>query len=224
MPKNTLYEMLEVSENASDEVIEKAYKVHAKKYHPDLQKEQNKKSAEIKMKEINEAYEVLGNKEKRREYDLKLQMEREEERIRNQQENTIEDSSNQVIDNDNPTDIEKDRAIYQRKLYQEEIKQRKKMQENLNKEYENAYYNYLRSLGYRVKHKWTKENVKDFFIVIGIMILIFMALWFIPPTHDWLVNFYEQNPILKAIVDLIIAVVTGIFKGIWKFITGLFIV
>lgn len=224
MPKNTLYEMLEVSENASDEVIEKAYKVLAKKYHPDLQKEQNKKSAEIKMKEINEAYEVLGNKEKRREYDLRLQMEREEERIRNQQENTIEDSSNQVIDNDNPNDIEKDRAIYQRKLYQEEIKQRKKMQENLNKEYENAYYNYLRSLGYRVKHKWTKENVKDFFIVIGIMILIFMALWFIPPTHDWLVNFYEQNPILKAIVDLIIAVVTGIFKGIWKFITGLFIV
>lgn len=224
MPKNTLYEMLEVSENASDEVIEKAYKVLAKKYHPDLQKEQNKKSAEIKMKEINEAYEVLGNKEKRREYDLKLQMEREEERIRNQQENTIEDSSNQVIDNDNPNDIEKDRAIYQRKLYQEEMQQRKKMQENLNKEYENAYYNYLRSLGYRVKHKWTKENVKDFFIVIGIMILIFMALWFIPPTHDWLVNFYEQNPILKAIVDLIIAVVTGIFKGIWKFITGLFIV
>ncbi len=224
MPKNTLYEMLEVSENASDEVIEKAYKVLAKKYHPDLQKEQNKKSAEIKMKEINEAYEVLGNKEKRREYDLKLQMEREEERIRNQQENTNEDSSNQVIDNDNPNDIEKDRAIYQRKLYQEEMQQRKKMQENLNKEYENAYYNYLRSLGYRVKHKWTKENVKDFFIVIGIMILIFMALWFIPPTHDWLVNFYEQNPILKAIVDLIIAVVTGIFKGIWKFITGLFIV
>lgn len=224
MPKNTLYEMLEVSENASDEVIEKAYKVLAKKYHPDLQKEQNKKSAEIKMKEINEAYEVLGNKEKRREYDLRLQMEREEERIRNRQENTIEDSSKQVIDNDNPNDIEKDRAIYQRKLYQEEIKQRKKMQENLNKEYENAYYNYLRSFGYRVKHKWTKENVKDFFIVIGIMILIFMALWFIPPTHDWLVNFYEQNPILKAIVDLIISVVTGIFKGIWKFITGLFIV
>ena len=224
MPKNTLYEMLEVSENASDEVIEKAYKVLAKKYHPDLQKEQNKKSAEIKMKKINEAYEILGNKEKRREYDLKLQMEREEEKIRNQQENTIADLSNQVIDNANPTDIEKDREIYQRKLYQEEMQQRKKMQENLNKEYENAYYNYLRSLGYRVKHKWTKENVKDFFIVIGIMMLIFIALWFIPPTHDWLVNFYEQNPILKAIVDLIIAIVAGIFKGIWKFITGLFIV
>ena len=37
MAKNTLYEILEVSENASPEVIEKAYKILVKKYHPDLQ-------------------------------------------------------------------------------------------------------------------------------------------------------------------------------------------
>jgi len=61
----TLYEILEVSENASDEIIEKAYKVLAKKYHPDLQADENRKQAEGKMKEINEAYDVLSNKEKR---------------------------------------------------------------------------------------------------------------------------------------------------------------
>ena len=38
------YEILEVNENASKEVIDKAYKVLAKKYHPDLQEEKNKKS------------------------------------------------------------------------------------------------------------------------------------------------------------------------------------
>ena len=96
------------------------------------------------------------------------------------------------------------------------------MKENLNKEYENAYYDYLRSLGYKVKRKWSKENIKDFFIVILIMAIIITALWFIPPTHDWMVSFYEQNPILKTIIDIIIAIITGIFKGIWEFITGLF--
>ena len=117
---------------------------------------------------------------------------------------------------------EQDRLNYERKLQREEEIQRKKMQENLNREYQNAYNDYLRSLGYRVKHKWTKENVKDFFIVILIMALIITALWFIPPTHDWMVNFYEQNPILKTIIDIIIAIITGLFKGIWNFITGLF--
>ena len=48
----TLYEILEVSESASKEIIEKAYKVLAKKYHPDLQTEQDKPGAEKKMKEL----------------------------------------------------------------------------------------------------------------------------------------------------------------------------
>ena len=48
----TLYEILEVSENASNEVIEKAYKVLVKKYHPDLQKPEDKEKAEAKMKSL----------------------------------------------------------------------------------------------------------------------------------------------------------------------------
>lgn len=42
----TLYEILEVSETASKEIIEKAYKVLAKKYHPDLQPQEQKENAE----------------------------------------------------------------------------------------------------------------------------------------------------------------------------------
>ena len=52
--KKTLYDILEVSEKASKEVIDKAYKVLAKKYHPDLQAEENKSKAEAKMKEVKE--------------------------------------------------------------------------------------------------------------------------------------------------------------------------
>lgn len=60
------YKILEVEENASEEDIKKSYRALSKKYHPDL----NPEGAE-KFKEINEAYEVVGDKQKRVEYDAK---------------------------------------------------------------------------------------------------------------------------------------------------------
>ena len=70
------YEVLEVSEKASKEVIEKAHKALAKKYHPDLNQD-NLKEAEQKMKEINEAFEVLMDDSKRSNYDSILAKKRE---------------------------------------------------------------------------------------------------------------------------------------------------
>ncbi len=61
------YEVLGVSKSSTNSDIKKAYKKLAKKYHPDLNPED--KSAEEKFKEINEAYEVLGDEEKRKKYD-----------------------------------------------------------------------------------------------------------------------------------------------------------
>lgn len=61
------YEVLGVSKNTTSSDIKKAYKKLAKKYHPDLNP--GDKSAEEKFKEINEAYEVLGDEEKRKKYD-----------------------------------------------------------------------------------------------------------------------------------------------------------
>lgn len=66
MSKKSLYETLELNENATETEIKKSYKRLAKKYHPDLNKD---KDAEDKFKEINAAYEILGNKEKREKYD-----------------------------------------------------------------------------------------------------------------------------------------------------------
>ncbi len=66
------YEILEVSENASSEVIERAYKVLAKKYHPDTWPKDKLFYAESKFKEITEAYEILSNSEYRKKYDIKL--------------------------------------------------------------------------------------------------------------------------------------------------------
>lgn len=68
------YEILEVSQNASPEVIEKAYKTLVKKYHPDLQTKENYILFENKMKEITEAYQVLSDANLKSEYDLKLKL------------------------------------------------------------------------------------------------------------------------------------------------------
>src|SRR5215470_12671824 len=67
MAQKDLYAMLGVPRSATTEDIKKAYRKLARKYHPDVNP--GKKDAEEKFKEINEAYSVLSDPQKRKQYD-----------------------------------------------------------------------------------------------------------------------------------------------------------
>ena len=185
----TLYEILEVSEKASDEIIEKAYKVLAKRYHPDLQTPDNKENAEEKMKQLNDAYSTLSDKSKREEYDAGLKRIREQEEIRKKNEILRQNSNVQT------------RIVY--------TNAPNAQAHNYNTmRYTNQYnYSDIRRQYERENLKTKLTNIRDICIAIGIILAIIGILWIIPPTRGMMIEFYEDNILLQAIVKA--------FKAMW---------
>ena len=73
------YKILDIPENASEDDIKREYRKLAMKYHPDRNPEN--REAEERFKKIGEAYEVLGNKEKRKKYDEKRRKEKKDKNL-----------------------------------------------------------------------------------------------------------------------------------------------
>ncbi|MBM4125424.1 MAG: molecular chaperone DnaJ [Nitrospira sp.] len=71
MAKRDYYETLGIDRSASEDDVKKAFRKLARQFHPDLHSgDHQKKTAEEKFKEINEAYEILSDQEKRKRYDM----------------------------------------------------------------------------------------------------------------------------------------------------------
>ena len=126
MDKN-YYKILEVDKSASKEVIEKVYKILAKKYHPDLQDESNKQFYENKLKAINEAYDILSDPIKRNQYDSELKAE-ELKRV-------------EKINNKNISDKEFEALFNENLQLKNTIKQLKEVQSQEYKNNEDSFFN-----------------------------------------------------------------------------------
>lgn len=214
----TLYEILEVSENASNEVIEKAYKTLAKKYHPDLQiTAEEKKNADIKMKEINEAYATLKDENKRSQYDSKLRIEREKEEVAHSNATSHIQTTNikHQANTSHPKNVTyRTASEWQQILANLSPKEREKLKKKITREAKEEYTrvaeDYYRQKGYVVRHKTTPKEYLNRFIAVMIIIVSVLILWIIPFTRRWLISFYENNIVLKLFVDIIIQIVKTI--------------
>ena len=155
---SNLYEILEVSEKASKEIIEKAYRVLAKKYHPDLQMQEEKQNAEKRMKQINEAYDILSNEEKRKEYDRTLA---EERRIEKQKQEQRQSQQDEIEIKQTESENRK------RENGAESYQNIRKIQKEINQAYSQAYRNYIRSLRISSKRTLDVETIYKFTKSIG---------------------------------------------------------
>ena len=190
------YEILEVNEKASSEIIEKAYKTLVKKYHPDLYSTVEKKQAEKKLKDINEAYQILSDSFLRSQYDLELQ----KEKNRNQKQEKKQTDKNPQHEED---EQEKERGFRNKRS-------------NSNPKYVRNKSNVGTIFGIidLVQEIWKnkpqgiekkKMNQKDW-LAIGLtiiaVIIIGVLLWFIPFTNGWMRQLLFENPIFNFIGGL----------------------
>ena len=189
------YEDLEVSKSASSEVISKAYKVLAKKYHPDSTKE-NKPEAEEHFKRISEAYEILSDNEKRRAYDYELSIaepdiniDKYNKLVKNNELLTLEISrlKNQlnVLNQRNSNNINKN-INYNTSSNINYNMQRARQPYTNNNNYYNTHHSFISNFKHKMNYYF--KNILAFFLTVFLIFIIFCILLYIPYSRDFLLN------------------------------------
>lgn len=252
----TIYDLLEVSENASKEEIEKSYKDLLIQYQtsPSLSEQINKENTMI-LNKLKMAYDILMNDEKRKKYDSDLAKKRAEELIKNvtvssnnKEQNTSENVSSQNVTNNNgqkysvkaQKDIEYNDSQYydnddddelneeedvnlskdeQKKVrkaaqkeFQRNLKKAQKAEKEYNQAYNEAYNNYLKKMGYNKQKQNPFKKILNTLIVIIVVIVVCFIAWLIPPVRNSLISLYEENVIIKGLVDIFIMLIKAILS------------
>ena len=77
-------------------------------------------------------------------------------------------------------------------------------QEEYQKAYNEAYNDYLRKMGFEVEEPWTFARIRRLIIGLFVITCICILIWMLPPTRALLVQLYEENFIIKTLVDITI--------------------
>lgn len=203
------YEILQVNEKASIEIIEKAYKTLAKKYHPDLQTDEIKrKFAEEKLKNLNEAYKVLSDDFLREQYDEELQIERMKnfkKQMRYQNDNIrFQDTKTPV----NTNSFENNNNARNENIKNRDYETQEKYRKTKN---DVGTFSSMTNLVKEIianrpktgeKRKITKKDVFAVGLTILIVLIIGIILWFIPFTNSWMRELIFENPLFSWIGKL----------------------
>lgn len=227
MDKN-YYEILEVDRNASPEIIDKAYKTLAKKYHPDLQDDIHKKEAEETFKIINEAYEVLSNPEKRALYDQKIentfvsqdkydemyqQNQVLKDKLNNLQQNiynknTYSQNANTVNNNTNmnyhSANTQNSYQNVQAEQYRKNLEYEQQVNQARQQAYHDAYIQDLKNRGYKIRYKKSFSDYVKSFIALIIVIFILFLVFQLPFVKNYFIELYNTNAVFRVIGNIFI--------------------
>ena len=202
MEKN-YYEILEVDKHASQDIIKKAYTTLAKKYHPDLQPEEQKEKAQKQLQLINEAYEVLSKPEKREEYNKILQ----KSTISQETYNSIFEENKKLknIIYELENEIYNNNSFYNNKLNTQENLYNNNIDLNNSNSNNNYYneedsqinnynsYNYSKS---KIKY-FLKNLLKNLIAILGTIFVLYI-LWHIP----FIKKIIEENYVFNIISQI----------------------
>jgi len=179
------YSILELNQNASREMIERAYRVLVKRYHPDLQG--NSIMLEDKIRDINEAYKILSDPFLKQQYDEELLRDKEK--------------------NYGPELQEHDYARIYREQEREKYNAEQKEKENKPKTDNGTAMGIVNLIKMMLPRNLNFKNFKlknldsKAYLAMGLTIIIValigVALYYIPFTHDWMYRNFIDTPIVN---------------------------
>ncbi len=206
------YKLLEIDRNASPEIIEKAYKTLAKKYHPDLQDELNKKKSEEIFKQINEAYQTLSDPISKANYDQTLanndiSQDKYDEMYKQNQilKNKLNDLQSKQYSQ--PTNTEYNEQHYTPDLdtknenYSRDLEYEQQLNEARQKAYYDAYIQDLKNRGYKIRYKKTFRDYVKNLIAICISVLFFIIILNLPFVKSFFSELAKNNYVIKTLLS-----------------------
>ena len=139
----------------------------------------------------------------------------EEERIREEEARLREAAAEKKREELRELEKKVNQKEYEKILKKQEAldkKQMKKAQREYQERYQEAYVNELRNRGYNVKYPWTRKRVKNLLIGMFATVLTIFILWQIPMVREPLVELYNENSIIKTVVDIFVSFIKAIFS------------